>query len=129
MAIFNYTFDTPLMRYLYSKNKTDKALELFLAEVSLFEPIIFVIYLVLYFVQKENNIFKTSTRAGIMLMNKLLLEKRYNDVLNVFKKLIKSYEASKQLKDKPFVLFSSSSIWLASQALLKLVSFSQDWHF
>jgi len=42
MAIFNYTFDMPLIRYLYSKNKTDLALELFLAEVRFLDIMVVV---------------------------------------------------------------------------------------
>lgn len=63
-------------------------------------------------------------------MNKLLLEKRYNDILKVFRKLLKahraSFEASKTSKEQALPFFPFSSVWLVSEALFHLVSLIQD---
>jgi hypothetical protein len=63
-------------------------------------------------------------------MNKLLVEKRYNDVLRVFKKIVKDYEAtfeaSKVSKDRVPLYFPFSSVKLVSEALLHMVSSIYD---
>lgn len=75
-AIFNFSFETPLMRLLYSLNKTDKALELFMKE--------------------EDSILQKFFTAGTILTNKLLEEKRYDDALKVLNKILNKVREEKQ---------------------------------
>ncbi|CAF0726178.1 unnamed protein product [Rotaria sp. Silwood1] len=60
----DYHFGSPIMRLLYIQNKTDLALELYMNE-------------------DLKNIFNDSASA-LVLMNKLIEEKRYDDAIKVF---------------------------------------------
>lgn len=76
LSIFSFNFDVPLMRLLYSLNKTDKALELFLQE----------------------DFFKKSYKVTTMLMNKLLEEKRVDDTIKVGTQFIANAKANKKFE-------------------------------
>lgn len=91
VAIFNFNFDAILMRVLYSLKKTDIALELYLNEEK----------------------FCKSVKVANMLMNKLLEESRYDDVVKVFDKLSKRYQAEKDTFKNVFISFN-----LVTEALL-----------
>jgi hypothetical protein len=60
----DYHFGSPVMRLLYLQNKTDLALQLYMDE-------------------NFKNVFNDSASA-LVLMNKLIEEKRYDDVMKVF---------------------------------------------
>jgi len=64
----------PLIKLLYTLNKTDTALDLFM---------------------NDSEILGKSFKVFVMLMNKLLVEKRYDDVIRVFNKNAESVFKSK----------------------------------
>lgn len=77
---FNFSFGTLLMRLAYTMNQTDKMLELFLSE-------------------NPSKAF-TEMKFGQILMNKLFEEKRYDDCVKVFKRMVKnSGNTQMQMKD------------------------------
>lgn len=75
-AIFGFNFETPLIRLLYSLNKTDRALAIFLEE--------------------NDSVFQKFYTAGAILMNKLLEEKRYDDVIKILNKIINKFRNDKK---------------------------------
>lgn len=100
LTVFSFNFEVPLMKLLYSKEKTDKALELYL---------------------KGDNTLSTSdfsSKVELMLMNKLLLEKRYDDSIKVFKKIEASVTKEKMVKLKNIAS-------LTGQALLEKNDFEE----
>ena len=77
LAIFNFKFEAPLMRLLYVLNKTDKALELYLA---------------------DKGVMNDSNTVATLLANKLLEEKRYDDVIKVYNKAAKTIKTTESNK-------------------------------
>jgi hypothetical protein len=96
-------FGTPLMKLFYVQNKTDKALELFMANVIATLKTTFMLmqieYLIkiltIFFLLKEKNFFQTYI-VFISLMNKLYEEKRYDEMIRVFDKYESSIFAKKE---------------------------------
>lgn len=58
-----FTFNVPLAKLLYSLNKTDMALEI---------------------LSKHPDLFRNSPKVAMILMSKLITEKRYDDVITVY---------------------------------------------
>ncbi|RNA26624.1 pentatricopeptide repeat-containing mitochondrial-like [Brachionus plicatilis] len=96
-AIFGFNFETPLIRLLYSLNKTDRALALFLDE--------------------NDSVLKRFYTAGTILMNKLLEEKRYEDSIKVVNKMINKFKQDKK-SDPNSRLRTMDITNLATEALL-----------
>ncbi len=101
---FNFSFGTLLMRLAYTINQTDKMLELFLSE-------------------KPSKAF-TETKLGQILMNKLFEEKRYEDCIKVFNRMVKNAgNGQMQLKDGStrHAFTFNHAIQILAEALLEKV--------
>lgn len=96
-AIFGFNFETPLIRLLYSLNKTDRALELFLDE--------------------NDSVLQKFYTAGTILMNKLLEEKRYEDTIKVLNRMLRKFRHDKK-SDPNSRLRTMDLSNLATEALL-----------
>ncbi|CAF0959215.1 unnamed protein product [Brachionus calyciflorus] len=98
-TIFNFNFESPLIRLLYTLNKTDRALNLFLDE--------------------KDTVLQKIYTPGVILMNKLLEEKRYSDAVKVFNRILNKFKAEK--KENPSKLLKTMDLSnLVTEALLGL---------
>jgi len=101
VSLFSFNFDGPLMRLLYSLNKTDKALSLYLKD--------------------NSNFFNKSFKVTAMLMNKLIEEKRFDEALKVGDSYFKHHKSVKQsaaADSKEAQLNLGNILRLYSEALL-----------
>jgi len=93
--IFNFRFASPLMRLAYTLNKTNEMLELYL--------------------QEQPNYLHSTISPGFILMNKLFEERRYDDVLLVFNRMVRTLETRETTGD----FFPFDALRLAIEANLE----------
>lgn len=96
LSLFSFNFDSPLMRLLYTLNKTDQAVNLYMNE----------------------EFFNKSQNVTIMLLNKLVEEKKFEEVLKVFNKYLQNLANAKQDPTNKN-LVNRESIRLITEALLE----------
>ncbi|CAF1149546.1 unnamed protein product [Adineta ricciae] len=90
----DYHFGSPVMRLLYTQNKTDLALQLYLDE-------------------SLKNVFNDSASA-LVLMNKLIEDKRYDDAIKVFE-----YGSQRGFNTSSGRAFPSDVVMLAIEGLYR----------
>lgn len=81
---FDFLFALPLLKLMYVLNQTDKALEIYLS---------------------EDNLFQFQYRVTVLLINKLLEEKRYNDVVRVYDHFNRNLKKQPPEKSNYFELY------------------------